>query len=407
MRNSRNASAKNNSMLIIKKIKEIEILVARKYLYGIHDEAEMNQAFANIFDYISSAPHEEMLIARTTFVSILREYSRTVLPYLLKLQHDRIVDLGRKATGTSIPALNKEYDERAMMQMFEACLDSLEGKPVRLSEFTLKIEFNRADEEKFYEFLIDTLQGTLQGLLSSASSSVDDESIQSTHLMLLLHYNLSKKWGWLESFYRLYCNYIYNLNLLKKYQLCRDVGEEALITCYKDNTLEYAFQVLFTVYKDQYNLIDTLFYHILWINKIREKENISKESRENILVGSIIFYRNYHLYEFAESLYYSIADLAIWNNYDKQRLDCTYFNLKLLREDGDLPLVVDKYLRQNFEKIKPYGFHGARPWLLLLWNIKLKYTNSHEFHDGWLSCESYFIASLILKAFWIPKRLLS
>lgn len=373
-------------MLIIEKIKEIEILVARKYLYEIYDEAEMIQAFTQTFIYISSAPREEVQIARTTFVSVLREYSRTVAPYLIKIQLEGMGDISRKAIGSSIPALNKDYDQKVMMQMFDACLASLEGKPVRLSEFKLSIEFSREEEKKFYEFLTDTLQG----LLSSASSSVDDESIHSTHLMLLLFYNLSKKWGSLESFYRLYCNYIYNLNLLKKYQLCRDVGEEALITCYNDNTLGYGFQVLFTVYKDQYNLIDTLFYLILWVNKIREKESVSKESLENLLLGNLIFYRNYHLFEFAERLYYSIADLTIWNNYDKQRLDTAYFNLKLIREDNDLPLVVDNYLRQNFEKIKPYGFHGARPWLLLLWNIKLKYINSQPFHARWLSYESFF-----------------
>ncbi len=375
--------------------------LSKYHLFGECEEDSLKAILKEIIEKISRLELDDFNRARLSVLSILEEYKNSSIALLLVLVNNAIDSLNGKPLCDEIIPWETQYDLDQIINTYRDCLNEFAGKQIMFSDFALSIELEPTIKKQLLTHLIRMIQH----INSDFAANKDDNSITSLLLLYFIVYDLCKNYNCLVSFFSLWGALIYNLNIHRMFQLARDLGEETNIRCYNDGVPEFAHLTFFRIYKDQYNLLESLFYYLLYIQAFIKKEVIVRRSFNELLQDIFALFRNSGLPYMCDRIYHSAINNLELVDYERQKWELMYFNMQMMRKDKDLPQDVFDYLNKNLENVLNYGGASARPWLTFVLNLKEIYklsTNIDKFlqraissFKSCLSCDENFWIEMI------------
>jgi hypothetical protein len=165
------------------------------------------------------------------------------------------------------------------------------------------------------------------------------------------------------------------------FQFARDLGEETSIRCYNDAIPEFAYLTFFRIYKDQNNLLESLFYCLLYIKTLEKKEVIVRRAANELIQDVFALFRNIGLLSICERFYQTAMRSPTLDEYQRHKWEMMYFNMRMIRRDKDLPQATYDYLYKNLNNVLKYEKSSARPWLTFLINLRSKYKLTKNIDD--------------------------
>ena len=308
----------------------------------------------------------------SNFLNILEISSETSISYLIHIYlelYDKIINSPKikevKAGAFSVD----ENSDSFLMDLAEK--EIKDYHQLRFSAILFTVDQYSKEQ---IEGMVGLSVSTVQELLESTNWDLD--TINVIVIQLVLIRNLLASVNDKHTIYYLISNIIKNFSVSQHNQLSRDFSEEVVITSYIDQKVEYGFYNSFVSFSTSHSAIPGLTYAILSFCATLTNPQIDSLYIELIVKESIRFFRNIDLQEISINLYNSIPTYIELNDYDRRSLDHGYFTCLLKQVDSKLPSKILDYLNEHREKILIKGVHDAKPWLILLYNIKRIYTSA-------------------------------
>jgi hypothetical protein len=306
------------------------------------------------------------------FLDILEKSPEASINYLihiyLKLYHRIVKSKNIKEVNASSFSVDKDSD-KYLLDLTEQELK--EKQQLRFSAIQFSVDQHTKDQ---IEGMIGLAIRTIQKLLESTNWDLDDINVIVIQLVLLR--NLLIAADDKHTIYFITANIIKNFSVSQHNQLSRDFSEEVVITSYIDQKAEYGFYNSFVSFSTSHSPIPALTYAIISFNAALSKQQIDLLYIELIVKESIRFFRNIGLQKISVDLYNSFPDYIKLDDYEKRSYDHAKFTISLKNNDANLPTKILDYLNEHREDILNNGVHDAKPWLILLYNIKRIYASA-------------------------------
>lgn len=333
-----------------------------------------NDLVANILE-ISNAiiiDYETLNHFIPTFLSILEKSSETSISYLIHIYLDLYYKIIKTEKIQDIKASSFSADENSDKYLFDLAEQQLtESNQLRFS--VIQFPVNQYSKDQI-EGMIGLSISLVQKKLESTNWNLDDINVIVMQLILLR--NLLNSVNDQHTIYFLTANIIKNFSISQHNQLSRNFSEEVVIASYIDNKVEYGFLNSFVSFSTSYSTIPALTYGILSFCIALSKPRIELLYIEMIVKESIRFFRNIELLKISNNLYNSLPDYLKLEDYEKRSYDHAHFTILLKNFEPGLPSKILDYLNEHRETILNNGVHDAKPWLILLYNIKRIYTSA-------------------------------
>lgn len=254
-----------------------------------------------------------------------------------------------------------------MMSIFEAAYSV--NNQQRISETNFDIS-SLSDEDKkgMAAFIIRKLQHDCEKL------DWDKNMVEVTMMHFVFLRQILVSVNNAELFYHAVGLLFDRLTSSEYYQAGRDIGEEIILSSYKDGLPELGFFNSFRLYSNTASVHAGLLYANLSLMAILQKKPpyFEKFVKEIIWQG-IKFFRNVNLPAWSIRLYNNIPKGIDFLGYERRSLDHTYFTVLLTTREPSLPYKLLDYLNKERETVLSNGVNEASPWLLTLYNVKRLY----------------------------------
>lgn len=308
----------------------------------------------------------------SNFLNILEKSPETSISYLIHIYlelYDKIINSKKIRNAKAVAFSFDENSDTFLMDL--AKKEIKDHHRLRFSAILFTVDQYSKEQ---IEGMIGLSVSTVQKLLES--TNWDLETINVIVIQLVLIRNLLASVNDKHTIYYLISDIIKNFSVSQHNQLSRDFSEEVVITSYIDQKIEYGFYNSFVSFSTSNSAIPGLTYAILSFCAALLNSQIDSLYIELVVKESIRFFRNIDLQKISIDLYNSIPKYIEFNNYDRRSLDHGYFTCLLKNVDSKLPSKILDYLNEHREEILIKGVHDAKPWLILLYNIKHIYTSA-------------------------------
>lgn len=276
--------------------------------------------------------------------------------------------------GAAIPF--KELDYEQLDRILERLMQIM-PKQRRISDFNIGNDFSTEEKEQllsFAEIAIADLS------IKTYSNAEYDNYIMALTILSAIRNDFEID----KVLFSGFSNLVDSLNYNNRTQDARDVCEEILIVYSLDNKHWNAWCILFKCYSYQKNHFDAAMYGCLLFTDLTSLPEIPYHILVVALQNVLIFFRNFHYYEFAKNIYNSAMTFPL-DEYDNQRIAASYFNMLLLTPSLFKETAFEEiylYLEEKIGIIITFGNHGIVPWLAIVYNlIRLKNEYGFEINE--------------------------
>jgi len=351
-------------MTISEKIVKIENLFHQIKLFQDEiAEKDIIELLEDIISEFSSDFNEETSDIRISLLNMCGIYGLDFFGIMLVIFLKKIKDFPLAAIGDSFFIDDYEYDATKANSELKNIFNNFLERTEKFRLLDSHIENIEGDK---LSLLLQSVE-IIQEVVTIMTPQKNDVTIVYFYAAIIKQ--LSRELNKSEYFYFALGLVIDKFTQSQKYQLARDLAEEALYLSKEDDLLYWGFYLQFKVFNSQYIGNEASLYLLSCVLSLKQV-TVSKEFYEDLLINIHRFFRNFGFAEYAILIYDEILKLPFLREAQLESLTCSNFNLLLQMNDQNLVVKVYNFLNEYREPIIRKGKLSATPWLSLIYNLQ-------------------------------------